>query len=144
MADADPIILSAHLQIPRDELLLKATRSGGPGGQHVNTSSTRIELVWDVALSPSLDEATRAHLLTRLATRLDSQGRLRLVAQSERSQFRNREEVVERFAELVSRALQVPKKRKATRPTKASKLRRLEGKKRRGAIKRDRKRPIDE
>ncbi|MEP6591867.1 MAG: alternative ribosome rescue aminoacyl-tRNA hydrolase ArfB [Gemmatimonadota bacterium] len=144
MADGDPIPLSAHLQIPRDELVLKATRSGGPGGQHVNTSSTRIELVWDVAASPSLDEATRAHLLTRLATRLDGQGRLRLVAQAERSQFRNREEVVARFAELVTRALQVPKQRKATRPTKASKLRRLDGKKRRGAIKRDRRPPTDE
>lgn len=144
MADADPIRLSAHLAIPRDELFLKATRSGGPGGQHVNTSSTRIEMTWDVAGSPSLDEPTRAHLLTRLASRLDGQGRLRLVAQSERSQYRNREEVLERFAEILTRALIVPKTRKATKPTKASRTRRLDAKKRRGAIKRDRKPPSDD
>lgn len=144
MADGDPIRLSAHLEIPRDELLLKATRSGGPGGQHVNTSSTRIELVWDVASSPSLDESTRAHLLSRLATRLDTQGRLRLVAQAERSQYRNREEVLERFAEILMRALVVPKARKATKPSRASKLRRLDAKKHRGALKRDRKAPSDE
>ncbi|MES2303959.1 MAG: alternative ribosome rescue aminoacyl-tRNA hydrolase ArfB [Gemmatimonadota bacterium] len=144
MADTDPIRLSAHLAIPRDELLLKATRSGGPGGQHVNTSSTRIELVWDLAGSPSLDEPTRTHLLTRLASRLDGQGRLRLVAQSERSQYRNRAEVIERFAEILSRALIIPKTRKATKPTKASRTRRLDAKKRRGAIKRDRKPPSDD
>ena len=144
MADGDPIRLSAHLAIPRDELTLKATRSSGPGGQHVNTSSTRIELVWDVAASPSLDESTRAHLLARLASRLDGQGRLRLVGQAERSQFRNRQEVLERFAEILGRALVVPKTRKATKPSRASKARRLEAKKRRGAIKRERKPPADE
>lgn len=144
MADGDPIRLSAHLAIPREELVLKATRSGGPGGQHVNTSSTRIELVWDLAGSPSLDEPTRAHLLTRLASRLDSQGKLRLVAQSERSQYRNREEVIERFADLLVRALIVPKHRKPTKPTKASKTRRLDAKKHRGAIKRDRRPPSED
>lgn len=144
MADGDPIRLSAHLAIPRDELVLKATRSGGPGGQHVNTSSTRIELVWDLAASPSLDEPTREHLLARLASRLDGQGRLRLVAQSERSQFRNREEVLQRFEDVLVRALVIPKHRKPTKPTRASKTRRLEAKKRRGATKRDRRPPTDD
>lgn len=144
MADGDPIRLSAHLEIPRDELTLKATRSGGPGGQHVNTSSTRIELVWDVAASPSLDENTRSHLLARLSSRLDSQGRLRLVAQAERSQLRNREEVLERFADILTRALVVPKIRKATKVSRASKAKRLDAKKRRGAIKRERRPPSDE
>ena len=88
MADDDPIAVGNTLTIPRAELLLKATRSGGPGGQHVNTSSTRIELVWDVASSPSLDDAQRAHLMARLASRLDSQGKLRLVSQDERSLLR--------------------------------------------------------
>ena len=77
----DILRLSARVAIPRDELTLRASRSGGPGGQHVNTSSTRIELVWNVLDSPSLDDATRAHLLTRLASRLDTRGALRLVAQ---------------------------------------------------------------
>lgn len=144
MADGDPIRLSAHLAIPREELLLKATRSSGPGGQHVNTSSTRIELVWDLAASPSLNDATRTHLLGRLASRLDNQGRLRLVGQAERSQYRNREEVLERFAEILSRALVIPKSRKATKPSKAAKARRLDAKKHRGAIKRDRRPPTDD
>jgi ribosome-associated protein len=144
MADGDPIRLSAHLEIPRDELTLKATRSGGPGGQHVNTSSTRIELVWDLTASLSLDESTRAHLLRRLRSRLDGQGRLRLVAQAERSQLRNRTEVLERFADILTRALVVPKTRKATTVSRASKARRLDAKKRRGAIKRERRPPSDE
>ena len=144
MADGDPIRLSAHLEIPRDELTLKASPSSGPGGQHVNRSSTRIELVWDLAGSPSLDESTRAQLLTRLASRLDGQGRLRLVGQAERSQYRNREEVLERFAAILTRALIIPKRRKATKPSKAAKARRLDAKKHRGAIKRDRRPPTDD
>ncbi|HEX3928722.1 MAG TPA: alternative ribosome rescue aminoacyl-tRNA hydrolase ArfB [Gemmatimonadales bacterium] len=144
MADSDPIRLSPRVTIPRDELVLRATRSGGPGGQHVNTSSTRIELVWDVAASPSLDEPTRMWLLSRLASRLDSQGQLRLVAQGERSQYRNREEVVARFADIVGRALMVPKKRRATRPTAASKRARQDAKQRRSSLKRQRRPPPDE
>lgn len=144
MADGDPIRLSAHLAIPRDELTLKASPSSGPGGQHVNRSSTRIELVWDLAGSPSLDDSTRAQLLARLASRLDGQGRLRLVGQAERSQYRNREEVLARFAAILTRALIIPKRRKATKPSKAAKARRLDAKKHRGAIKRDRRPPTDE
>lgn len=144
MADGDPIAISPSLAIPREELTLKATRSGGPGGQHVNTSSTRIELAWDVALSPSLDDETRAWLLHRLASRLDSAGRLRLVAQDERSQLRNREAVVERFAEIVRQALVRPKVRKATRPSKAAKAKRLDEKRKRGAVKRERRKPVDD
>lgn len=144
MADDDAIRVSAKLTIPRDELVLKATRSGGPGGQHVNTSSTRIELVWDVAASPSLDEPQRAHLLARLATRLDSQGKLRLVAQDERSQLRNREAALARFIDVVAQGLIVPRKRKRTRPPAASKRARLESKRKRGALKRDRRPPTED
>ena len=144
MADDDAILVSAKLTIPRDELVLKATRSGGPGGQHVNTSSTRIELVWDVAASPSLDEPQRAHLLARLATRLDSQGKLRLVAQDERSQLRNREAALARFIDVVAQGLIVPRKRKRTRPPAASKRARLESKRKRGALKRDRRPPTED
>jgi ribosome-associated protein len=145
MMTADgPIPINARLAIPRDELELKATRSGGPGGQHVNTSSTRIELVWNVASSPSLWEDERTRLLEKLAHRLDGEGQLRIVAQGERSQLQNREAAIARFAEVVAKALVVPKRRKATRPTKASKEKRLQGKKQRGELKRERRRNTDE
>jgi ribosome-associated protein len=145
MMTADgPIPINARLAIPRDELELKATRSGGPGGQHVNTSSTRIELVWNVATSPSLWEDERTRLLEKLAHRLDGEGQLRIVAQGERSQLQNREAAIARFAEVVAKALVVPKRRKATRPTKASKEKRLQGKKQRGELKRERRRNTDE
>ena len=144
MTDDGQIPINARLSIPRDELELKATRSGGPGGQHVNTSSTRIELVWNVALSPSLWEDERARLLEKLAHRLDSEGRLRIVAQGERSQLQNREAAVARLAEVVAKALVVPKRRKATRPTKASKEKRLQGKKLRSNLKRERQRRSDD
>ena len=144
MPDGDDIQVSSALTIPRDELVFRATRSGGAGGQHVNTSSTRIELVWDVSSSPSVDDDQRVYLMKRLATRLDSQGKLRLVSQDERSQLRNREAAIERFIDVVGRALVVPRLRKRTRPPKSSKRARLESKKKRGALKRDRRRPAEE
>lgn len=131
------------LRIPRSELVYRATRSGGPGGQHVNTSSTRVELTWDLANSPSLTEAQRDLLLTRLANRIDSAGVLRLAASGSRSQARNKEEVTERFRSLVAGALQVAKPRKRTRPTRASKEARLRAKRRRSEIKR-RRGPVDD
>ena len=85
-----------------------------------------MELVWDIAASPSLDDGLRAVLLARLETRVDTAGRLRLVAQGERSQYRNREAVIERFATVIAAALVERKKRKATKPTRASKARRLD------------------
>ncbi|HRP07619.1 MAG TPA: alternative ribosome rescue aminoacyl-tRNA hydrolase ArfB [Gemmatimonadales bacterium] len=144
MSSDGPIYINERLSIPRSELEFKATRSGGPGGQHVNTSSTRIELVWNVTGSPSLWEDERIRLLEKLAHRLDSEGSIRVVAQGERSQLQNREAAVERLAQMVARALVVPKKRKATRPSKASKEKRLEQKRRRGAVKRERRRRDDE
>jgi ribosome-associated protein len=105
----------------------------------VNTSSTRIEVVWDVAASPVLSDAQRARLLARLATRLDTSGRLRLVAGARRSQLQNRAAALERLAELVAAALVVPKRRKPTRPTRASKERRLTEKRQRGTRKRERR-----
>lgn len=143
MIDDGTIRINSRLSIPRGELELKATRSSGPGGQHVNTSSTRIELVWDVATSPSLTELQRNRLMTQLATRLDGDGRLRLVAQDERSQLRNRDAAISRLQELVSAALVIPKKRRPTKPTKASKEKRLEQKKQRGHLKRERRKTDD-
>jgi ribosome-associated protein len=144
MAEHDAIEINAAVTIPREELLLRASRSGGPGGQHVNTSSSRIELVWDVAGSPSIDETQRRRLLTRLASRLDSHARLRLVAQDERSQLRNREAVIERFREIVAAALVVPRIRKRTRVPSQSKRARLDTKRMRGELKRERQRPKEE
>jgi len=144
MAEASHLDVSPELRLPLAELEFRATRSGGPGGQHVNTSSTRVEVWWDVAASPSLTEAQRARLLSRLATRLDGSGRLRLVSSETRSQLRNREDVTERLRAVVASALAVPRPRRRTKPTRASMLARVEAKRRRAAVKRDRKRPRDE
>jgi ribosome-associated protein len=130
--------------VPETELEIRATRAGGPGGQHVNKASTRIEVVWDVATSPSLADEQRSRLLARLASRLDRRGRLRVVSDASRSQRRNLETAVERLRETVRRALHVPKPRKPTRPSKAAVERRLETKKRRATKKKERRGPPDD
>jgi ribosome-associated protein len=140
MSDDEPLEIGHGLRLPRAELEYRASRSGGPGGQHVNTSSTRVEVWWNVAASPTLSDGQRARLLTALATRLDGEGRLRLVSSGSRSQLRNREDVTERLCEVVARALVVPKRRKATKPSRAAKAARLEAKRRRSAVKRERRR----
>jgi ribosome-associated protein len=127
------------LAIPRSELVARASRAGGPGGQHVNTSSTRIELLWNVVRSRALDDATRDRLRAKLASRLDADGNVRVVAADRRSQLQNRQAAEERLVELLRKALVVAKPRKKTKPTRASKERRLEEKKRRGETKRRRK-----
>ncbi|HEX6059445.1 MAG TPA: alternative ribosome rescue aminoacyl-tRNA hydrolase ArfB [Gemmatimonadaceae bacterium] len=127
------------LAIPRSELVARATRAGGPGGQHVNTSSTRIELLWNPSRSRALDERSRARLLDKLASRLDAEGNIRVVAADRRSQLQNRQSAESRLAELVRKALVVPKPRKKTKPTRASKERRLDEKKRRGERKKGRR-----
>ena len=136
--------ITPALSIPLGELEYRATRSGGPGGQHVNTSSTRIELWWDVRSSAAPTEEQRARLLTRLSHRLDGEGRLRVVASASRSQLRNREAATERLRELLAAGLQVRKPRKATKPSRAAKAARLEAKRRRSALKRDRRAPRHE
>jgi ribosome-associated protein len=144
MPEAAMLEVSPALRVPLAELEFRATRSGGPGGQHVNTSSTRVEVSWDVAGSPALSEEQRRRLLVRLASRLDSTGRLRLVSSTTRSQLRNREEVTERLRQIVAEGLVVPKVRKRTKPSRAAKAARLESKRRRAATKRDRRRPRGE
>jgi len=141
MSDSSYLDVTPSLRIPMGELEYRASRSGGPGGQHVNTSSTRVEVWWDVAGAPSLSDEQRALLLEKLATRLDSSGRLRLVSGASRSQLRNRADVTSRLRGVVAEALKVRKKRKATRPSKAAKTARLEAKRRRGSIKRERRPP---
>ena len=141
MGDPGFLLITAGLSIPRAELEYLASRAGGPGGQHVNTSSTRIEVWWDIAASGSVSEEQRARLLTRLASRLDSSGSLRLVSSGSRSQLRNREEATSRLRDIVALALKIPKKRKPTRPTRAAKAARLDDKRRQAAKKRERKPP---
>jgi len=142
MTQPQQLEINDRVSIPLGELSFSASRSGGPGGQHVNTSSTRIELWWDLAASPSLDEESRARVATRLASRLVDDGRLlRLVSSGSRSQAQNRAEVIERFRSVLAAALREVKPRKRTRPTKASKEQRLQGKRHRGETKRQRRRP---
>ncbi|MDH4046362.1 MAG: alternative ribosome rescue aminoacyl-tRNA hydrolase ArfB [Gemmatimonadota bacterium] len=129
--------------VPDTEIDIRATRAGGPGGQHVNKASTRIEVVWNVAASPSLTDDQRARLLATLESRLDSRGRLRVVADASRSQRRNLAAATERLQEIVRDALRVPKPRKKTRPSKAAVERRLQAKRQRADRKRHR-RPTDD
>ena len=142
MTDGDAlegIRVNDSLVIPRDELSARASRSGGAGGQHVNTSSTRIELLWNVSTSRVLSDGQRERLLQKLSSRLDGEGNLRVVASDRRSQLQNRESAEARLAELVRAALVVPKKRKATKPSRAAKQARLDSKKRQSEKKRDRR-----
>ena len=139
--DGDALVVTPEVSIPRSELEVRATRAGGPGGQHVNTSSTRIELRWNARTTRALDDARRDHVLSRLASRLDAEGNVRVVASEFRSQRQNREAAETRLVELVQRALHVPKKRKPTKPSRAAKAKRLDEKRRQGEKKRDRRRP---
>jgi ribosome-associated protein len=138
----DGLLLSPRLTIPLDEFELRATTGGGPGGQHVNRSATRIELRWVPSASPALRAALapdhRDRVLARLRTRLDPSGAMRLVSAEHRSQRRNRDAALDRLAAIVRAALPDPVPRKATAPTRASVQRRLEDKKRRAIRKRDR------
>ena len=125
--------------IPRWELEYRATRAGGAGGQHVNTSSTRIELLWNVARTSALDDERRARVMARLATRIDGEGWLRVVSSARRSQQQNRDAAEARLVELVRGALVVQKRRRPTRPTRASQEERIRGKKKRSETKRMRR-----
>ncbi len=139
MDNSSLLNVTSTLAIPRSELQYRASRSGGPGGQHVNTSSTRIELLWDLNGSRAVSEEQRERLRAKLAARLDAEGMVRIVASDRRSQGQNRQAADERLAALVRHALHVPKKRRATKPTKASKEKRLSEKKRHSDKKRDRR-----
>ena len=129
------------LAISDDELELSASRSSGPGGQHVNKVSSRVTLRFDVAGSPSLDDGQKRRIAHRLGNRITRDGVLVLHAQAHRSQAMNRALVIERFAEMLREALKRRRPRRKTRPTKASRERRLSDKRQRSAVKRKRGRP---
>lgn len=130
--------VSDALAIPLAELTYRATRSGGPGGQHVNTSSTRIELEFDVGGSSSLTDAQRARIQERLANRIDGAGILRLSSSGSRSQHQNREDVTARLARLLEDALHERKPRRRTKVPRAAKEARLNEKKKRARVKKER------
>lgn len=135
--------VSRHLVIPEAEIDMTFSPSSGPGGQHANKASTRAGLAWNVAKSSVLSDRQRRRLRRNLSTRIDSAGVLRLSGDRHRSQYRNREEVEARLRRLVAKALEPPKNRVATRPTRASKQRRLQQKRRRSETKRLRRAPED-
>ena len=123
--------------IPLAEVELRASRSSGPGGQHANVTASRIEAVFDVAASAALDEEQKRRVMARCGPRVVA------VAQDARSQARNRELALERLRGRIAAALHVPRARRATRPTRASRERRLESKRRRAQLKRQRRRDWD-
>lgn len=135
---ASSLSVNESVAIPRSELDVRVSRSSGAGGQHVNKTSSRVEIFWNIPSSQAISEAERTRLLDKLASKLTTEGSIRVVASDMRSQSRNRELAEERLAELVRRALLIPKKRRPTKPSKASKEARLEKKKRRSRKKSDR------
>lgn len=139
LGSSDALVVSPTLAIPRAELQYRATRAGGPGGQHVNTSSTRIELLWNPERSAVLDAAQRATIQEKLGGRLDAEGNVRVVASDSRSQRQNRESAEERLAALVRAALTPRKRRRPTKRPRAANEARLNDKKRRAERKRDRR-----
>src|SRR4051794_36512242 len=130
-----PLRVNRDLTIPLEEIVVRASRSSGPGGQHANVTASRIEAVFDVRASPSLTAAQRERLLARCGPRITA------VAQDARSQARNRELALERLRERIARGLRVARPRHATKPTRASKERRLDAKRKLAQRKRDRRSP---
>jgi len=138
VADDNSLYVNGTLSIPRHELDVRVSRSSGAGGQHVNKTSSRVEIFWNISTSRALSDEQRARLQEKLASRLTTDGSIRIVASDMRSQIRNREIAEERLAELIARSLIVPRKRRPTKPTKASKEARLDAKRRQSSKKRDR------
>jgi ribosome-associated protein len=133
----ESIQVTSRLAIPIEEVELRYSRSSGPGGQHAQKTETRVEAVFEVARSATLSEPQKKRLTARAGPVV------RAVAQDERSQSRNRELALERLGEAIRAGVRVPRKRRPTKPTAASRERRLEGKKRRASVKRMRQHPDD-
>ena len=134
----DRLEIRAGVAVPLSEILLRASRSSGPGGQHANVTASRVQAVFDVRASAALSEAQKARIVGRLGPRVTAS------AQDTRSQQRNRELALERLAERLAGALEVQRSRTRTRPTSSSRRKRMESKRRRSEIKRARRRPSGE
>jgi ribosome-associated protein len=138
------IQITDSIAIEDDEIQERFVRASGPGGQHVNKTSTAVELRFDVRNSRSLPDAVKARLEVLAGSRLTLDGILVLFAQGARSQEMNRQDAKTRLADLIRRATETPKPRRATKPTYGSKLRRLEGKSLRSGVKSTRARPRED
>jgi len=134
----DPLPVRPGTAIPLREITVRASRSSGPGGQHANTTASRIEASFDVAASETLSDEQKKRIMSRLGARVVA------VAQDERSQTRNRELALERLAHRLAGALAPRRARHPTRPTRGSVTQRLESKRRQGERKRDRRPPADD
>jgi ribosome-associated protein len=134
----DELRIDERLAIPLSEIELRASRSSGPGGQHANVTASRVEAVFDVEASRSLDEARRARLLERIGPLVTA------VAQDARGQSRNRELALSRLAAKIAAALRVQRRRRPTKPSRGARQRRLDEKRRAGERKRNRRRPAGE
>jgi ribosome-associated protein len=134
----DPMRVTRDVAIPLREIVVRASRSSGPGGQHANVTASRVEASFDAAGSPSLTDEQRARVLARCGPVM------RAVAQDARSQARNRELALERLRDRLARALHVPRPRRATRPTKASRVRHEQSKRRQAQRKSERRRPAQD
>lgn len=137
----DTLIINDQVAIPMSELSFRFARSSGPGGQHVQRTETKVELLFDLANSPSLNAAQRELAQSRLAGRLDGDGVLHLTSQAGRSQLENRLDVTERFQRLLAGALKPSKRRKPTRPSAAARRRRMDAKRQRAETKQRRQSP---
>jgi ribosome-associated protein len=137
-AMAEHLRITRDVSIPLDEVLLRASRSSGPGGQHANVTSSRVEAVFDVAASASLTDEQKRRIVARCGPRVVA------VAQDARGQARNRALALERLAARLASGLVVPRPRRATRPSRAAKAKRLDSKRRQGERKQARRRPGDE
>jgi ribosome-associated protein len=135
MTGSESIRVTRSVVLPLAEIELRTSRSSGPGGQHAQKSETRVEAILEVETSSALSDAQKRRVVAKAGPVL------RAIAQDERSQLRNRELAIERLVESLREALKVPRRRVATKPTQASRERRLEAKKRRGRVKRLRRSP---
>jgi ribosome-associated protein len=137
MTESESIRVTRSVVLPRSEIDLRTSRSSGPGGQHAQKSETRVEAVFDVEASNALSDAQKRRVIAKVGPVL------RAIAQDERSQLRNKELAVDRVVESLREALKVPRRRVPTKPSAASRARRLEQKKRRSQVKRLRQAPPD-
>lgn len=137
------IVVSETVRVPENAITVRATRASGPGGQHVNKVSTKIDLRVELAAIEGLSEAARRRLQGLVAHRLDADGRLVVTSQLTRTQSLNVEDARAKVRELIAAALVRPRRRRATRPTRTSRERRIAGKKQRGVVKRLRASPGD-
>jgi len=139
----DDILINDLVTIPASELQITASRSSGPGGQHVNKTDSRIQVRWNIPASGALSDFLKRRVINTLRSRLTEDGDLLLACDSHRSQRRNKEEAMQRLASLVREALIPPKPRRKTKPTRASRQRRLDDKKRRSDVKKQRRKKYD-